>query len=386
MIRVLHSMDTFLSLSENWIYPQIVGVRDVKARVICDHLRNLETFPLQRSRLIGSVPPWWHALGIPKFCDVLASRAGKRSSLVDFKIRCWRPDIIHAHFGSLGWNNLTRKRRMKIPLVTSFYGWDAWFLPKTRSFWQDRYRELFPVGEAFLVEGPAMRQRLIELGCAAEKVHIQRIGVDLASLPFEARDFTDNLRVVMLGRFIEKKGLIDGLRSCAEARTRGINLNVTIIGDASANDPAGLLIKKELHALAAGSKLAGHVRFTGFLPLKEVRTTLGAHDIFLCPSKHACDGDAEGGSPVALTEAMASGLLCIGTRHCDIPEVILDGRTGYLCAEGDVTGMADRLAALPSASNRLLELVEAGRRHVEEHFSLATQLEKLRGLYQSIIS
>ena len=57
---------------------------------------------------------------------------------------------------------------------------------------------------------------------------------------------------------------------------------------------------------------------------------ISRHNVLICPSKHAPDGDAEGGLPFVITEAMALGLLCIGSRHCDIPEAVIDQVTGYL--------------------------------------------------------
>jgi colanic acid/amylovoran biosynthesis glycosyltransferase len=302
------------------------------------------------------------------------------------KLRAWSPQIVHAHFGTRGWESMTMKRWLKVPLVTSFYGYDAWLLPKSQPVWRERYHELFAEGDVFLVEGPAMATRLVELGCPKEKISIQRIGVNLDSLPFEAKQFSGDLKIVMVGRFVEKKGFIDGLRACAVARSRGVGLSVTIVGDSYADDPVGKQIKRELEEIANRPELAGAVHFAGFLPLDQTRNVLRTHNVLVCPSRHAANGDAEGGSPVALTEAMALGLLCIGTRHCDIPEIILDNQTGYLCEEGNFTAIADILTALGKDSNRLALLTRAGRKHVEEKFSLLIQLNGLHAVYKTTLS
>jgi colanic acid/amylovoran biosynthesis glycosyltransferase len=276
------------------------------------------------------------------------------------------------------------KEQLKIPIVTSFYGYDAWTVDLR--VWRRRYDELFAGGDAFLVEGPAMRRRLEELGCSPDVVHVQRIGVDLTALPYQRRHFGDGLNVVMVGRFVEKKGLGDGLRACAMAISGGARIAVTVVGDPAPDDAAGWKIKSELQSLAKSPELSGRVRFTGFLSVKQTRETLAAHNLFLCPSRRAANGDAEGGSPVVLTEAMAMGLLCIGTSHCDIPEVILEGKTGFVCKERDCTAMADILCNLSSNQDRIVGLTESGRRHVEEHFSLDVQLTKLAGIYQSLVA
>jgi colanic acid/amylovoran biosynthesis glycosyltransferase len=383
-LKILHSVGTFLNISENWIYPQVTRVPDVFTRVLCNGLHNSDTFPLDKSRLFLNPPPWNKGLGIPRLCNALARRIGWGGSFLRFQIRLWKPDVLHAHFGMRGWECLSLREHLRCKLVTSFYGYDAWSVPKAEPVWKERYQELFAAGDVFLVEGPAMRDKLSELGCPEEKVVIQRIGVDLDWLPFQARDFSRELKIIMIARFTEKKGFVDGLRACAVACARGANLSVTVVGDASKEDEVGQRIKRELHEIASLPELEGKVRFTGFLPLCETRALLNEHNVFLCPSKHAANGDAEGGSPVALTEAMATGMLCIGTWHCDIPQVILNGQTGFLCKEGDVAEMAKTLTNSQQKASELVAITRCGRKYVEEHFSMPRQMIKLRLVYGTI--
>jgi colanic acid/amylovoran biosynthesis glycosyltransferase len=380
-MRVLHSVSTYLHISENWIYPQVVRVPNVKSLVVCNSVANNEIFPLGHPLVLGKVPPWSYGLGLPRVFYAVAWRLGWREPLLELKLRWWRPQILHAHFGMRGWESLALSKRLKVPSITSFYGFDAWLMPRIEPVWQKRYMELFAAGDVFLVEGSAMRSRLLELGCPGSKICIHRIGVDLAARPFAARNFSDGLNVLMVGRFVEKKGLSDGLRACALARSCGAKLSVTIIGDAVVDDPVGQEIKRELYALRESPELSGCVRFAGFLPLAETRLALASHNVFLCPSRHSANGDGEGGSPVVLTEAMASGLLCIGTWHCDIPEVIVNNRTGYLCGERDVKAMAEVLLGVSAAPDAQPELTREGRQHTEQEFSLTRQLGKLYGIY-----
>ena len=161
-------------------------------------------------------------------------------------------------------------------------------------------------------------------------------------------------------------------------------MDVTIVGDVPADDTVGQEIKKQLGIISHGEQLLGRVRLTGFLPPSETRSIVREHNVFLCPSKYSTDGDAEGGSPVALTEAMALGLLCLGSRHCDIPELILHEKTGYLFHEGDVNSIAEMLCRISGARAEIRKITDAGRAHVEENFSLSTQLNRLQQVYQSI--
>jgi colanic acid/amylovoran biosynthesis glycosyltransferase len=380
MIKVLHYVGKFLETCENWIYPQIVLTPQIEARVICRATVNLEQYPMAQSKLFLNPPPWNSTCGIPRLLNAVAGRLGRPGLIAELAIRKWKPQLIHAHDGGRGVECLRLKRLLNVPLVTSFYGSDAWMLPRKQG-WMERYHQLFSCGAVFLVEGPAMRERLIHLGCPPGKVRIHRIAVDLAALPFAPKAVIRPLRIVIVGRFVEKKGVVDGLRACLEARSQGVELKVTVIGDAASNNHHGCQIKQELLKLAQEPELLGHVEFAGFLPLGETREIMRAHQVFLCPSKHATNGDAEGGSPVALTEAMALGLICVGTRHCDIPQVIVHGQTGYLCEEGDIAGMAQILGNLAADSTAAMTLVRQGRKHIEELFSLETQPQKLSDIY-----
>jgi colanic acid/amylovoran biosynthesis glycosyltransferase len=376
-MRVLHSVDNFLMVSENWIYPQVVAVPGVDSCIVFSQRHNVDTFPMARRAAIRA-PEW------PLSAQVLRKR--KRwltsgSGGVGGQIKRWNPSIVHAHFGMRAWQTLPIVDMLNVPFVASFYGFDAWRLPEDDPSWLTRYAELFEKGCLFPVEGPAMRDRLIHLGCPAEKIRIHRLGVDLHALPYRRRDFSRGLALAMIGRFVEKKGLDDGLRACAEARSHGVDLHVTVIGESVNGDAEGKHVRDELNAIARDPRLSGRVRFTGLLPLHQTRALLAEHDVYICPSKRAANGDAEGGSPVALTEAMAMGLFCVGTRHCDIPQLIIDRETGTLCAERDVPSMASALGAIAGSPTESVNVTVRARRHIEQFFSLQSQLEGLRDLY-----
>jgi colanic acid/amylovoran biosynthesis glycosyltransferase len=194
-----------------------------------------------------------------------------------------------------GWQNLFYRKTFSAPLITSFYGFDAWQLPTTYPEWKLRFAHLFAGGDLFLVEGPAFRQRLVELGCTAEKVRIQRLGIDIRRLEYQGRDFAGPLKIVMIGRFVEKKGLVDGLTACIKAPAAGVDLDLTIIGDAEELDPGGQRIKRELLEIAQSPEMSNRVHFMGQVPHEETLRILAIQDVLLCPSKHASNGDAEGG-------------------------------------------------------------------------------------------
>jgi colanic acid/amylovoran biosynthesis glycosyltransferase len=129
--------------------------------------------------------------------------------------------------------------------------------------------------------------------------------------------------------------------------------------------------------------LEGCVRLHGARAYKEVSEMLQTAHIFLQHSVTAADGDQEG-QGVSMMEAAATGLPVISTQHDGIPEVVLDGKTGFLVAEHDVEGMGERLANLAGDPGLWDELGTRGREHIEKNMQLEAQAESWRNLYKRV--
>ncbi len=164
-MKVLHALESYLPVSENWIYPQIMRVRGTTPAVLCGELRNLDLFPLDGVPRFLIHRRGVRRFGVPRLINSLAFRLGRAAVVAGAATRRWKPDLIHAHFGMRGWQTLGLRQRLGAPLVTSFYGLDAWQLPHSSKLWRDRFAELFAQGDAFLAEGPAMGDRLAAIGC-----------------------------------------------------------------------------------------------------------------------------------------------------------------------------------------------------------------------------
>jgi len=122
--------------------------------------------------------------------------------------------------------------------------------------------------------------------------------------------------------------------------------------------------------------LKDRVFFLGNVPnLEEV---VGASDLFLLPSEHESFG-------MAALEAMASEVPVIATRAGGLPEVVVDGETGYLLPVGDVDAMAERAIAI--LSDRVLHrrLGRAGRALAEEQFNVNRVVPMYREFYERFL-
>jgi glycosyltransferase involved in cell wall biosynthesis len=99
--------------------------------------------------------------------------------------------------------------------------------------------------------------------------------------------------------------------------------------------------------------------------------------LFVMPSRCETWGDV-------FLEAMAYGVPCVGSANDAIPEIIQDGFTGYVVADGDIAGLADRMSALLANPGLAAHLGKAGRQRVEECFTWRDIIGRMLPILQSV--
>ena len=271
--------------------------------------------------------------------------------------------LLHAHFGTAGWRFAPLAERLGLPLVVSFYGTDYQALPFRRPVWRRRYADLFRRAACLLAEGPHGVGLLREMGCPPEKIHIQRLGVQPGAAPdWDAPRRPGGLRLVQVASFVEKKGQEDTLRAFALALPDCPGATLTLAGD-------GGVRRRALADLARALGVQDQVFLQDFIPHPQLRRYLTGFDVFIHPSRTARDLDSEGGIPTILFEAMAAGLPVISTRHCDIPELVVHGRQGFLAPERDPVALSAAIRQIHQMTDsERLVLRKAARAQVTEKY------------------
>jgi colanic acid/amylovoran biosynthesis glycosyltransferase len=104
----------------------------------------------------------------------------------------------------------------------------------------------------------------------------------------------------------------------------------------------------------------------------------------LLSSVTAEDGDEEG-TPTVLLEASSTGLPVVSTWHSGIPEIVVDGETGFLVPERDSEALAERLGQLLDRPELWRSMGRNGRRHIEESFDARTLSRELVQHYRDVM-
>jgi len=373
-LGVAHVLHTYLGLTETFIHEYLAAFREVRPLVVARHLENLDLFPLPEGVPLHQSPPArgsaaWAAAAVRRrlrggepHLEALLSGAAVR--------------VVHGHYGPTACEVLPVCARLDLPLVTSFYGYDA-SMGNVLAEFADRYRALFGQGAAFLVEGNAMKAKLAALGCPADKLHLQRIAIDPRRYAWRARGPAgERVTLLQCGRMVPKKGYDLALRALAEARRRDRRLHLRILGDG----PERTRLEQMIREL----RLEDAVTLLGRGPRTLFLEELGRADLYLQPSRVAPDGDSEGGAPTTLLEAQACGLPVVASRHADIPEIVREGESGWLVPEEDAAGLAEALVSLAATPERWPAMGRAGRAHVEAEHDVRKLAATLEHLYAAL--
>jgi glycosyltransferase involved in cell wall biosynthesis len=261
-----------------------------------------------------------------------------------------------------------------IPLIVHFHGYDASVYSVLEDH-RESYREMFRKSAAIIAVSRAMQRKLISLGAPAEKVHYNPYGINCDEFTgAEPSEAPPNF--VAVGRFVEKKAPQLTLRAFAEVHHKFTEARLRMIGDGPLFDECRALAR-ELHVETA-------VAFLGSQPPDVVRGELRNARCFVQHSVEAANGDCEG-TPLGILEAQASGLPVVSTRHAGIPDVVVEGETGFLVAEGDVHGMANAMATLLEEPHLAGKLGASARQRIKLNFSEGLSLKRLMAIIESCI-
>lgn len=215
---------------------------------------------------------------------------------------------------------------------------------------------------------------LAKLAPEPARVSLVHHGLDFGRFPDpiarprrDGRDPNDPVRLISVGRAVEKKGF-DRLLDAFAALPSRQAWHWTHIG--------GGALLSELRAQATRLGLADRIEWRGALTQDAVLAALLDSDLFVLTARIAADGDRDG-LPNVLMEAQATGLCCLATSVSAIPELILHGETGILVPPDDVPAAADALSGLIADPARRAKLGAAGAARVRRDFGFAIGLAKL---------
>jgi glycosyltransferase involved in cell wall biosynthesis len=239
----------------------------------------------------------------------------------------------------------------------------AAFTPSEYAAAVAREQAIYDGAAGIFVFSERVRRSFIEdFNVPGDKVHTVYAGpnIDIRRIPARRPDPEPGHRptILFVGRDFERKGGDLVLAAFEKARRELPDARLIVVGP------------RELPAVPAG------VDFLGFLSKEseeDWQKLLGAYasaDVFCFPTRYEPFG-------IVMVESMFFGLPCVATNVWAIPEIIVDGETGYTIPLDDLDALTDRLLRVlrdPALGRRM---GAAGRARAEREFTWAAVARKM---------
>ena len=294
------------------------------------------------------------------------------------------PKLIHAHFGVEGVYAVKLAKKLNIPLVTTFHGFDATLTNRALLFskkpaWINYLlfrKELASKGNLFICVSDFIRDKVIKMGFPKDKTITHYIGID-TNVKVNQNIQKPSYKVILhVARLVEKKGTKYLIEAFSNIYQEYKEVKLVIIGDGP--------LAPQLKQMVKDLNLKSEVVFLGALPHKEVLEWMQKADIFSLPSITAKNGDSEGLGMVFL-EAALYNVPSVATKHGGIPEVVLDKKTGLLVEEKNSKELAKALLSLLKDEKLRKNLGDSANKMVKEKFDINKQTQKLEELYNKLL-
>ncbi len=296
-------------------------------------------------------------------------------------IRTWQPHIVHSHMVHA--NLFARITRIFTPmpvLICTAHNINEKGRKGSGRLREWTYRLTDPLCDLTTQVSQVGLERYIRVGAVPrEKIRYIPNGVDterfrpdsaVRARLREELGLRDAFVWLAVGRFEKPKDYPTMLQAFAQVLEGQREAVLLVAGDGP--------LRPAMEELAHELGIAERVRFLGIR--RDVPELMNTADAYLMSSSWE-------GMPMVLLEASATGLPIVATHVGGNPEIVLDGKTGFLVPSKNPKALAQAMLRLMSIPERERQKMgEAARRHIEANFSLDRVVEQWEILYRELLS
>lgn len=363
--RILPPSETFIKAQGEGLQkftPYYVGTRLIKGL----SLPSERTLTVNQGGILGNLDEFVFKVSgfAPKFYQ---------------QVEQLQPALIHAHFGVCGALALPLMRKLKLPMIVTFYGLDATMKDDyarqesiSTAIYLQRREELKREATLFIAVSEFIKEKLIEQGFPADKIIAHYYGVDTEKFTPDPAVPRESV-VLFVGRLAEKKGCEYLIQAMAQVQEQMSDVKLVIIGDGP--------LRENLETLAA--KSLRNYEFLGLQPSDVVKSWMNRALLLAVPSVTASTGDSEG-LPTVVVEAQSMGLPVVGSIHAGIPQAVVHGETGFLVPERDWKTLAEYILQLLKDPTLWQRYSINGQQRVRDSFNLSKQTQVLESIYSLV--
>lgn len=236
-------------------------------------------------------------------------------------------------------------------------------------------RRAMKMADKLTAVSKAVRADMLKAGIEDAKIELIYNGVDLEKfdgklrergdevLPFESGDYI----IGNIGNFWTRKGQADLIRALPKILAQCPKVKLVFIGEETK--------ETDLKKLAAELKISEKIFFAGFR--ENVVALLKKFDLYVHPSRQEPFG-------IAVLEAMATGKCVVATDVGGVPEIVVEGKTGYLVPSKNPARLVETIVSAINRKTLTSEMGNAGRKRVEDVFSIEGSVKQYEKLYSEL--
>ena len=204
------------------------------------------------------------------------------------------------------------------------------------------------------------------------QIHLLPHGVDLTRFRPSVTNSHGTLRLLAVGRLVEKKGFHFLIAALAGLK---LPFTLTIVGEGPE--------RERLRQLVLLNNLQHRIVFRGALTHSELPRMYADSDVVVVPSIQDRSGDRDG-LPNVVLEAMASGRAVVASNVGAIASAITDNENGLLVPPGDPVALGQAIRRLAQSSELREQLGHNGRRRAERDYEVGRCSERFHRLLASV--
>ena len=289
------------------------------------------------------------------------------------------PDLIHAHFSYPdGYGMMKLAKKWKVPLVISALGTIERKVAYEGTYTSKQIIEAMNFADKILSVSEDLKLHIVNLGINQEKVHVVPNGVDTKKFKPAGKAHARNLLnlpqdkniVLFVGALRKIKG-VDYLIEAAENFVDS-NTHLFMVGR---DDGLKRNLEKRAHEL----KIADYIKFTGPVNHDDIPLWISASDILVLPSLSE-------GRPNVVLEALACEVPVVATNVGGIPELMVDGETGYLVPAKSPRELSRKINKLLEDKNRRENMGKLGRKSIiQKGLTWEAHAKMTVGIYSALL-
>ncbi len=294
------------------------------------------------------------------------SGAGKMKRL----IQDFNPDVLHAHYVT-GYGYVGSKLKIH-PFVISVWGSDIFDFPHKSRYASTFTRKVLNSADAICATSQKLKDGTVALYPEFEsKINVIPFGVDMKLFQPSKSEKTEDQITIGTAKLLEEIYQIDLLMKIFDTIAEDHpNLRLRIAGEGPE--------KNKLLELKASLRNGDRIHFLGQVENDKLPDFLNQLDIFAMPSRFESFG-------VSALEASACGLPVVAFKVGGLPEILDDGVSALLAAEGDNLAFEIFLRSLVEDRELRLNMGSAGREIVAEKYDIVKTTQMQLDLYKSLL-